>query len=87
MMKKILNTLCLWLVAIGCFAQSQSLNSILQQAKKENKLIFVDCYFTGCIPCAEMDKDVFPNAAVKAEMDKNFLMLKVDILKINLAIH
>jgi thioredoxin-related protein len=80
-MKKLLHTLCLWLITVGCFAQSQSLNSALQQAKKENKLIFVDCYFTGCIPCAQMDENVFPNAVVKAEMDKNFLMLKVDIFK------
>ncbi|MFD2584807.1 thioredoxin family protein [Pedobacter vanadiisoli] len=80
-MKKVFHTLCLLLTAIGCLAQNQSLNSILKQAKKENKLIFVDCYFTGCIPCAQMDENVFPNALIKAEMDKNFLMLKVDIFK------
>ncbi|SDC92099.1 thioredoxin family protein [Pedobacter soli] len=80
-MKKLIHTLCLLLTAIGCLAQNQSLNSVLKQAKKENKLIFVDCYFTGCIPCAQMDENVFPNALVKAEMDKNFLMLKVDIFK------
>jgi len=80
-MKKLINTLYFVLLVMGCFAQTPSLNSVLQQAKKENKLIFVDCYFTGCIPCAQMDEDVFPNALVKAEMDKNFLMLKVDIFK------
>ena len=80
-MKKIIHTICLMFAVIGCLAQNQSLNSVLQQAKKENKLIFVDCYFTGCIPCAQMDEDVFPNKLVKAEMDKNFLVLKVDIFK------
>ena len=80
-MKKLINTLYFILLALGCFAQGPSLTSALQQAKKENKLIFVDCYFTGCIPCAQMDENVFPNALVKAEMDKNFLMLKVDIFK------
>lgn len=80
-MKKLINTLYFVLLVMGCFAQTPSLNSVLQQAKKENKLIFVDCYFTGCIPCAQMDEDVFPNKLVKAEMDKNFLMLKVDIFK------
>lgn len=80
-MKKIINTLCLMFAVIGCLAQNQSLKSVLKQAKKENKLIFVDCYFTGCIPCAQMDENVFPNTLVKAEMDKNFLMLKVDIFK------
>jgi thioredoxin-related protein len=80
-MKKLINTLYFMLLALGCFAQTPSLNSVLQQAKKENKLIFVDCYFTGCIPCAQMDENVFPNKLVKAEMDENFLMLKVDIFK------
>ena len=80
-MKKLINTLYFMLLVMGCFAQTASLNSVLQQAKKENKLIFVDCYFTGCIPCAQMDEDVFPNKLVKAEMDKNFLVLKVDIFK------
>ena len=80
-MKKIINTLCLLLMVAGSFAQAQSLNSVLQKAKKENKLVFIDCYFTGCIPCAQMDENVFPNEVVKAEIDKNFLMLKVDIFK------
>lgn len=80
-MKKLINTLYFTLLALGCFAQSPSLTSVLQRAKKENKLIFIDCYFTGCIPCAQMDENVFPNELVKAEMDKNFLMLKVDIFK------
>jgi thioredoxin-related protein len=81
-MKKLLSLTGMLLLSIICFAQNvTSMKEVLKQAKKENKLVFVDCYFTGCIPCAEMDKDVFPNAAVKAEMDKNFLMLKVDIFK------
>lgn len=80
-MKKIIHTICLIFAVTGCLAQNQTLNSVLKQAKKENKLIFVDCYFTGCIPCAQMDENVFPNELVKAEMDKNFLMLKVDIFK------
>lgn len=80
-MKKVIHTLCILLTAMSCLAQNQSFNNVLKQAKKENKLIFVDCYFTGCIPCAQMDENVFPNALVKAEMDKNFLMLKVDIFK------
>lgn len=80
-MKKLINTLYFIILALGCFAQSPPLTSVLQQAKNENKLIFIDCYFTGCIPCAQMDENVFPNELVKAEMDKNFLMLKVDIFK------
>ncbi|WP_293306785.1 thioredoxin family protein [Pedobacter sp. UBA5917] len=78
-MKKLITITTLLLLSLSGFAQN--LKEVLKQAKKENKLVFVDCYFTGCIPCAEMDKDVFPNAAVKAEIEKNFLILKVDIFK------
>lgn len=70
---------CLLTCALGAMAQTYQ--SALKQAKAENKLIFIDCYFTGCIPCAQMDEDVFPNAAVKAAMAKDFIMLKVDIFK------
>lgn len=80
-MRKLIPILCLLLSSLAALAQNQSLNSLLKQAKKENKLIFVDCYFTGCIPCAQMDENVFPNKLIKAEMEKNFLMLKVDIFK------
>lgn len=80
-MKKLINILSLLLLALSCFAQDPSLSSVQQKAKKENKLIFVDCYFTGCIPCKQMDENVFPNEVVKAEMEKNFVMLKVDIFK------
>jgi len=80
-MKKILNTIFALFLMLNSFAQNQSLASVLQRAKTENKLIFIDCYFTGCIPCIQMDENVFPNKAVKAEMEKNFLILKVDIFK------
>jgi thioredoxin-related protein len=61
-----------------CFAQSE-LDKALTKAKSENKLVFIDTYFTGCIPCEQMDKEVFPNTAVNKEMEKNFIMLKVNV--------
>jgi len=70
---------CLLTCTLGAIAQTYQ--SALKQATAENKLIFIDCYFTGCIPCAQMDEDVFPNAAVKAAMAKDFIMLKVDVFK------
>lgn len=60
---------------------TQSWAATLQKAKQENKLIFVDCYFTGCFPCAQMDKEVFPNEQVKTEMEKNFVGIKIDVYK------
>lgn len=58
-----------------------SWESALQKAKQENKMLFVDCYFTGCMPCAEMDKNVFPNAAVRKEMEEAFVGTKIDVFK------
>jgi thioredoxin-related protein len=62
------------------YAQQQlSMAQALTKAKKENKLIFIDCYFTGCIPCEQMDKEVFPNASVSKELESNFITLKVNV--------
>jgi thioredoxin-related protein len=58
-----------------------SWKEVLAKAKQQNKLIFVDCYFTGCHPCAQMDKEVFPNARVKKELSENFVGIKIDVFK------
>ena len=34
---------------------------ILEKAKKENKIIYLDCYTTWCGPCKWMAKNVFTN--------------------------
>jgi thioredoxin-related protein len=58
-----------------------SWEAALQKAKQDNKLLFVDCYFTGCIPCAQMDKEVFPNTIVSKELEESFVAIKVDVFK------
>jgi len=66
-------------------AQTQSTEESWKQAKKqaqtEKKLIFVDLYFTGCMPCAQMDKEVFPDPKVAALLNADFVTFKSDILK------
>ncbi|MBF4471785.1 thioredoxin family protein [Flavobacterium sp. HJJ] len=52
-----------------------------QQAQTEHKLIFVDLYFTGCAPCAQMDKEVFPDPKAAAVLSADFVTFKSDILK------
>lgn len=54
---------------------------VLHEAQQENKLIFVDCYFTGCFPCAQMDKEVFPTALVAEEFRKKYVAVKIDVFK------
>jgi len=76
------------LLACPSFAlelQAQSTQESWEQAKKqaqtEKKLIFVDLYFTGCMPCAQMDKEVFPDPKVTALLNADFVTFKSDILK------
>jgi thioredoxin-related protein len=71
--------------SIALKAQAQSTQESWEQAKKqaktEKKLIFVDLYFTGCMPCAQMDKEVFPDPKVAAVLNADFVTFKSDILK------
>lgn len=66
-------------------AQTQSTDEswelVKKQAVAEKKLIFVDLYFTGCMPCAQMDKEVFPDPKVTALLNADFVTFKSDILK------
>lgn len=70
---------------IALKAQTQSAEETWEQAKKqaqtEKKLIFVDLYFTGCAPCAQMDREVFPDPKVAAVLNADFVTFKSDILK------
>ncbi|MCJ0741108.1 thioredoxin family protein [Pedobacter montanisoli] len=77
---KFLISALLLFIGNASFAQ-ENLKDVLEQAKKTNKLVFIDCYFTGCIPCEEMDRDVFPNPVVSKVIDKDFILLKVNIFK------
>ena len=49
------------------------------KAKKENKLVFVDCYTQWCGPCKKMLRDVFPQEKVGKYMNANFVSIKIDM--------
>ncbi len=63
------------------FVTVPGLQSLLDMARKENKLVFIDCYFTGCHPCEQMDKEVYPNTTVLPLMERDFISVKVDVFK------
>ncbi|MBL1409454.1 thioredoxin family protein [Sphingobacterium faecale] len=77
--------LALCFVIAGAKAQEQAFEGSFEdckaKAQKENKLILIDMYFVGCMPCAEMDKKVFPDPQVQAEVHKNFILYKTDVMK------
>ncbi len=51
----------------------------LEQARNQDKLIFVDAYATWCGPCKRMAADVFPDPQVGAFYNRNFISLKMDM--------
>ncbi|HET6511877.1 MAG TPA: DUF255 domain-containing protein [Candidatus Kapabacteria bacterium] len=48
------------------------------KAKAENKLVLVDVFTDWCVWCKRMDKDVYTDPAVQAEMAKYFTSVKLD---------
>lgn len=85
-MKRLSTILSLVLVASATFAQGIAfepdgtlLYEAAMKAKKENKLVFVDCYTQWCGPCKKMARDVFPQAKVGEYMNARFVSLKIDM--------
>jgi hypothetical protein len=61
--------------------QKGSWDDILQLAKKEHKLIFVDLSAVWCAPCKWMEKNVFANDTVAMFYNKTFINYKIDTEK------
>jgi thiol-disulfide isomerase/thioredoxin len=86
MMKSILVNLLL-LVAISTsaaeikFLDNPVWASVLEQAKKENKIIFFDAYATWCAPCKQMDDETYTNDSVAEFYNSNFINVKYDMEK------
>ncbi|MFM2393518.1 MAG: hypothetical protein RLZZ546_1500 [Bacteroidota bacterium] len=51
------------------------------KAKKENKIIFIDCYTTWCGPCKVLAKTVFTDMELGKFHNENFINLKLDMEK------
>jgi thioredoxin-related protein len=82
--------LLLWLGLFASAAQAQnggitffegSWEEVLQTAKEERKLIFVDAYTTWCGPCKMMSRNTFTDEAVGRVYNKNFVNYKFDMEK------
>lgn len=58
-----------------------SYNEALAKAKKENKIIFIDCWASWCGPCKALIKKTFPLKEVGDYMNSRYINLKVDIEK------
>ena len=53
----------------------------LEQAQKEGKLVFMDCYTSWCGPCKNMLNNVFTLAEAGEFMNEEFVCVKYDMEK------
>lgn len=66
------------LLAQGIRWEQGSFDSILNKAKAQKKLIYLDIYTTWCGPCKQMDAEVFANPTVGKLFNENFINYKID---------
>ncbi len=58
-----------------------SISKAMAQAKKSNKLIFIDVHTSWCGPCKEMAHTTFQDNAVAKKFNSKFINLKIDAEK------
>ena len=85
-MKTILAALIGALICSSGFSQNinfqeGTFEEALAKAKSENKLVFMDCYTVWCGPCKKLAKEVFPQKAVSAFFNDNYVSLTMDMEK------
>ena len=56
-------------------------NKAKAEAKKQNKLIFLDAYTTCCGPCKLLKKKTFPDKEVGELFNENFINVAIDMEK------
>lgn len=72
---------CISLAAQGINFETGSWKEVVEKAKKENKLIYLDVYAEWCGPCKMMAKNVFPDPRAGEKYNKEFINFKIDAEK------
>ncbi|MDX5320400.1 MAG: DUF255 domain-containing protein, partial [Bacteroidota bacterium] len=68
------------------FIKNQDWEAIKEQAKRENKLIFLDAYTDWCGWCKVMDKKTFSDETIGKMMNQYFVNVKLEMEKEELGI-
>lgn len=63
------------------FEQTKEWKKVIKKAKKEKKLIFLDCYTSWCGPCKMLSMHVFTNDKVADFFNTRFVNVKFDMEK------
>ena len=58
-----------------------SWEEMLKEARKEKKMIFVDCYASWCGPCKMLAKNIFTQDSVADFYNDNFVCFQIDMEK------
>lgn len=74
------------IISLTGIAHSQQKLTVIDQnyelakrtAQQQQKLLIIDFYTAWCIPCKMLDKAIFKNDSISAEISKNFVVLKYD---------
>ncbi|GAB7087844.1 thioredoxin family protein [Marinifilum fragile] len=85
-MKKLLGVMLAVFMTSSIFAQGIEFEhgtfaEALAKAKKENKMVFMDCYTTWCGPCKMLAKNIFPQKEVGDYFNAHFVNVKMDMEK------
>lgn len=85
-MKKLLLAIALILSAQTLLAQgiefeSGAWNEVMNKAKEQDKLIFVDFYTSWCAPCKVVSTTVFPDPKIGRVYNEKFINFKIDAEK------
>ena len=56
-------------------------NKAIAEAKKQNKLIFLDAYASWCGPCKMLKRNTFPDKAAGEYFNSNFINVAIDMEK------
>ena len=63
------------------FMENEPWETVLEKARAEDRLIFMDCYTTWCGPCKVLSEKVFPLKEVGDFFNANFINTKYDMEK------
>lgn len=61
------------------FQEDPDWDKILREARRTDKLIFLDAYTSWCVPCKHMDKQVFSKEPEGSYFNRTFVNVKYDM--------